>query len=146
MPIKLIKAMAINPVSIKVIPKPLKGAGIFEYRNFSRMADNATIARNQPTPEPNPKTVASPNVAYSLSCINNAPPKIEQLTAISGKKMPKDVYNAGAYFSTIISTSCTMEAMVAMNMIKLRKLKSIEAKSDDNQPRAPAFNTYFSNI
>ena len=138
--------MAINPVRIKVIPKPLRGAGIFEYRNFSRVADKATIARNQPTPEPNPKTVASPKVAYSLSCINNAPPKIEQFTAMSGKNMPKEVYNAGAYFSTIISTSCTMEAMVAINMIKLRKLRSIVAKSDDSQLSAPAFNTYFSNI
>lgn len=97
--------MAINPVKMKVIPKPLKGPGILEYRNFSRMADNAIIARNHPTPEPNPKTVASPNVAYSLSFINSAPPKIEQFTAISGKNMPKLVYKAGAYFSIIISNN-----------------------------------------
>ena len=97
--------MAINPVKIKVIPKPLKGPGILEYRSFSLIADNATIARNHPTPEPTPKTVASPNVAYSLSFINNAPPKIEQFTAISGKNMPKVVYSAGAYFSTIISNN-----------------------------------------
>lgn len=98
-------AMAIKPVKINVIPKPLSGPGIFEYRNFSRMADSATIARNHPTPEPNPKTVASPKVAYSRSCINSAPPKIEQLTAIRGKNIPNEVYKAGAYFSTIISTN-----------------------------------------
>ena len=133
--------MAISPVKIKVIPKPLKGAGIFEYRNFSRMADNATIAKHQPTPEPNPKTVASPNVAYSLSCINNAPPNMEQFTAMSGKKIPKVWYNAGAYFSTTISTNWVMEAMVAIYMIKLRKPRSTVAKPGDNHTNAPPFNT-----
>jgi hypothetical protein len=43
---------AINPVKINVIPKPLKGPGTLEYRNFSRIADKATMARNHPTPEP----------------------------------------------------------------------------------------------
>jgi len=42
----------------------------------------------QPTPEPNPKTTDSPNV-YPRSSIKSAAPKIAQLTAISGKKIPK---------------------------------------------------------
>ena len=72
------------------MPNPRKGAGTFEYRSFSRIADKATIAKNHPTPEPKPKTLASPKVAYSLSCINKAPPKIEQFTAIKGKNIPKE--------------------------------------------------------
>ena len=39
---------------IKVIPKPLSGAGIFEYAIFSLMAAIPTIAKNQPTPDPKP--------------------------------------------------------------------------------------------
>ncbi len=97
------------------------------------------MAKNHPTPEPNPNTDACPNVAYSLSCINNAPPKMEQLTAISGKKMPSDAYNAGTYFSITISTNCTIDAMVAMNMMKLKKLKSTVARLGDIHAMAPAF-------
>ena len=55
---KLIKAMPIKPVIIKVIPKPLKGAGTFEYLIFSRIAAIATIASNQPIPEPKANDVA----------------------------------------------------------------------------------------
>ena len=47
-----------------------------------------------------------------------------QFTAISGKKIPNELYKEGENFSTIISTSCTMVAMVAMNMINDKKLKS----------------------
>ena len=36
---------------INVIPKPLKGAGTFEYRIFSRIAAIAKIAKNHPIPE-----------------------------------------------------------------------------------------------
>ena len=53
------KAIPINPVIINVIPKPLKGAGTFEYLIFSLIAAIPTIAKNQPNPEPRPKTVAS---------------------------------------------------------------------------------------
>ena len=50
------KAIPINPVMMKVIPSPLNGAGTFEYLIFSRIAAIATIAKNQPTPEPKPNT------------------------------------------------------------------------------------------
>ena len=53
-PIKLINPSAIRPVIINVIPSPLNGAGTFEYAIFSLIAAIATIAKNQPTPEPNP--------------------------------------------------------------------------------------------
>ena len=56
--------------------------------------------------------------------MNKDPPKIAQFTAINGKKIPKELYNEGANFSTIISTNCTMVAMVAINMINDKKLKS----------------------
>lgn len=45
---------AIKPVMIKVMPKPFSGAGTFEYAIFSLIAAIATIAKNHPTPEPNP--------------------------------------------------------------------------------------------
>ncbi len=47
-----------------------------------------------------------------------------QFTAIKGRKIPNDEYKVGANFSTIISTSCVNAAMTAMNMMKLRKLRS----------------------
>ena len=56
---KLIKAIPIKPVIIYVIPSPLRAGGTFEYLIFSLMAAIPTIAKNQPTPEPSPKTVAS---------------------------------------------------------------------------------------
>ena len=48
-----------------------------------------------------------------------------QFTAISGKKIPRALYKDGANLSTIISTNCTIEAITAINKIKLKKLKSI---------------------
>ena len=54
MPIKLINAIAIKPVIIKVIPRPLNEAGTFEYVIFSLIDAKATIARSHPIPEPNP--------------------------------------------------------------------------------------------
>ena len=53
-PIKLMNPRAIKPVIIKVMPKPFRGAGTFEYAIFSLIAAIATIAKNHPTPEPNP--------------------------------------------------------------------------------------------
>ena len=102
---KLINAIPIKPVMMNVIPKPLKGPGTLEYLIFSLIAAIATIANNQPIPEPNPKTVASTIELYPLSCINNEPPKMAQFTAISGKKIPSEPYRAGENFSTIISTN-----------------------------------------
>ena len=105
------KAIPMSPVIIKVIPSPRKGAGTFEYCIFSRMAAIPTIARKNPTPDPSPNTVASPILAYSLSCINRDPPRMAQLTAINGRNIPRDEYRAGANFSTTISTSCTIDAI-----------------------------------
>ncbi len=118
-----------RPVIIKVIPNPRRGAGTLEYFSFSRIAAIPTMARNQPTPEPKPNTVASVRLAYSRSCMNSAPPRIAQFTAISGRKIPRELYRAGENFSMIISTNCTMEAITAMNMMKVRKLRSISARA-----------------
>ena len=49
---------------------------------------------------------------------------MEQFTAISGKNIPKLAYKAGENFSIIISTDCTDAAIVAINVIKTKKLKS----------------------
>ncbi len=48
------KPSAIKPVMIKVIPKPLSGAGTFEYAIYSLIAAIATMSKNLPTPEPKP--------------------------------------------------------------------------------------------
>ena len=48
----------------------------------------ATMARNQPTPEPKPYTAASAMVPNARSCMKSEPPRIEQFTAINGKKIP----------------------------------------------------------
>ena len=55
--------IAINPVTINVIPIPRRGAGIFEYFSFSRIAAIPTMASNQPIPDPNPNAVASATFA-----------------------------------------------------------------------------------
>ena len=141
MNMKLMKAIPIKPVIINVIPKPLSGAGTFEYLIFSRMAAIATIARNQPTPDPRPKTVASAMVEYCLSCIKRAPPRIEQFTAINGRKIPNAPYKAGETFSTTISTNCTIDAITAINIIKLKKERSVFIKSEDIHVNAPDFKT-----
>ena len=73
--------------------------------------------------------------------MKRAPPRMEQFTAISGKKIPKAPYNAGENRSTTISTNCTIEAMTAMKRMKLKKLKSIEAYSAPSQVSAPSFKT-----
>ena len=80
--------IAINPVTIKVIPIPLSGAGIFEYFSFSRIAAIPTMASIQPIPEPKPKAVASPMLEYPLYCMNRDAPMMAQFTAINGRKIP----------------------------------------------------------
>lgn len=107
------KAKPIKPVMMNAIPKPLKGAGTFEYFIFSLMAAKATIAKKKPKPLPMPKTVLSTKL-YSLEIMNKVPPNIEQFTVINGKKIPKDMYNAGENFSIIISTNCTNAAITPM--------------------------------
>ena len=58
------KAIPIKPVTINVIPNPLKGPGTLEYLSFYRIAAIATIAINQPIPDPNENAVASKIVEY----------------------------------------------------------------------------------
>jgi len=52
-------AIAINPVIMNVIPNPRSGEGMLEYRIFSRIAAIATIAKNQPKPEPRENAITS---------------------------------------------------------------------------------------
>jgi len=59
MPRKDMKAIPIKPVSNMVIPNPFSPSGTCEYFIFSLMAAMATMAKKKPTPEENPKTVAS---------------------------------------------------------------------------------------
>ena len=47
-----------------------------------------------------------------------------QFTAISGRNIPKELYNEGENFSTIISTSCTIDAITAINNINVKNDKS----------------------
>ena len=93
-----------SPVMINVIPIPLKGAGILLYANLSLMAARQVIANNHPIPDPAPYTVAVHGFGKSLCCMNNTAPRIAQLTAINGRKIPKEAYNEGEYFSITIST------------------------------------------
>ena len=46
-----------------------------------------------------------------------------QFTAINGRNIPRELYRPGENFSTTISTSCTMVAMVAIKRMKDRKLR-----------------------
>ena len=83
-------AIAINPTTINVIPKPFRGAGTCEYAIFSLIAANPTIATRKPNPDPIAKTDASLMEVKLRCCINKEPPMIAQFTAIKGKKIPKD--------------------------------------------------------
>ena len=64
-----------------------------------------------------------PTFGNAFCCINKDPPNIAQFTAIRGRNIPNEAYNEGAYFSTTISTSCTKEAITAINIINERKEK-----------------------
>ncbi len=65
-----------------------------------------------------------------------------QFTAISGRKIPREEYREGEYFSTTISTSWTNEAITAMKIMKLKKLRSTFARSGEIQLRAPGLSKY----
>ena len=85
---KLMNAIAISPVIIKVIPNPFNGAGMCAYLTRSLIAANPIMASNQPIPLPKEKDITSPMLAYSLCCINKDAPIIAQFTAISGRNIP----------------------------------------------------------
>lgn len=88
MPIKLMNAMPISPVSRNAIPNPRNAGGTALYLIFSRMAAITTMATINPTPEPKPKVVAC-TMLYSLATMNRAPPRMAQFTVMSGRKIPK---------------------------------------------------------
>ena len=121
-------AMAINPTTINVIPNPLNPTGTLLYFIFSLIPAKAMTANAKPIPEPKPNTTLSGNV-YDLSTIKSDPPSIAQFTAIKGKKIPNELYNAGENFSTTISTNWTIVAIVAINIMNERKLRSYSANS-----------------
>ena len=89
-PEKLIKPIAINAVTIKVIPSPFSGPGTWEYYSFSLMAARPTIASSHPIPDPKPYAVAMPTLAKSRCCMKSDPPRMAQFTAISGRKIPRE--------------------------------------------------------
>lgn len=130
-------AKPIKPVMIKAIPSPLRGAGTSEYLIFSLMAAKATMAKKKPKPLPIPNTVLSIKL-YSFEIINKVPPKMEQFTVIRGKKIPKDIYNAGENFSIIISTNCTKAAITPMYIIRPKNSKLTSAKEGLIQESAPS--------
>ena len=69
----------------------------------------------------------SPQFTKSLCCMKSEPPRIAQLTAIRGRKIPREAYRLGRNLSTIISTSWVNAATTAMKMIRARKLRSTSA-------------------
>ena len=81
-------AMDMSPVNIIVIPSPFSPEGIFEYPSLKRIAAIVIIAKANPAPELTPKTDDSKNV-YSLDDMKSDAPKIEQLTAMRGRNIPK---------------------------------------------------------
>ena len=91
--------IAIKPTTMKVMPRPRNAGGTFEYCIFSRTAARATIASNQPIPEPSAYTTASVTLPMNFGsvasrpircCMKSEAPMIAQFTAISGKKIPSD--------------------------------------------------------
>ena len=88
MPIKLIKAIPINPVKMNAIPNPLRAGGTLLYLIFSRIAAIAMMAKNHPKPPPKPNATDSEKL-YSLETMKRLPPKMAQFTVIKGKKIPR---------------------------------------------------------
>ena len=92
------KAIAINPTVINVIPNPCNDFGTSEYAIFSRIAASPTIASNQPIPELMAYTIESlihviarESLIGSISmrcCMKSEAPIMAQLTAISGRNIP----------------------------------------------------------
>ena len=70
--------------------------------------------------------------------MKSEPPRITQLTAISGRNTPSVVYSAGRKRSTAISTTCVAAAMVPMKRMKARKLRSTLASAGEIQASAPS--------
>ena len=135
-------AIDINPVKIIVIPKPFNPSGTLEYFNLKRIADIIIIAIAKPMPEPIPKTADSSSV-YPLSSINKDDPRIAQFTAMRGKKIPNELYRVGLNLSNSISTNCTDAAIVAINVINVKKLKSTRfIPSIPVQDKAPGISKY----
>ena len=93
-------------------------------------------------PLPKAKKKLSPKVCKPLSCINNDAPMIAQFTAINGKNMPKELYKEGKNFSTTISTNCTIAAMTAIKIIKLKNPRSTLAKEGLIKDKAPGNKRY----
>lgn len=88
MPEKPIKAIAINPVIIKVIPGPCRPLGIGAFSSFFLIPAKATIAKVQPRPEPILNAIDWIKV-YSRIIMNKDTPRIAQFTVIKGKNIPK---------------------------------------------------------
>ena len=91
-------AIAISPTVMNVMPSPWSGFGTSLYSIFSRMAPMATMASVHPSPLPNANTRASTTEPMycvfegsrlTRCCINSEAPMMAQLTAISGRKMPR---------------------------------------------------------
>lgn len=137
------KAIPISPVIIKVMPMPLNGLGTLLKSNRSLMAARHVIANSHPMPDPAPYTVAVNALGNSLCCMNKTAPNIAQFTAINGKNIPNELYREGEYFSITISRICTSAAITAINIIKPRNDRSVEAYSSPSQLSAPGRRIYW---
>ncbi len=81
------KANAISPTIMNVIPNPRRPGGTLLYFSFSRIPASATIANAQPNPDAKPNSTLCTKL-YSRSTMNSEPPRIAQFTVISGRKIP----------------------------------------------------------
>ena len=70
--------------------------------------------------------------------MNSDPARITQLTAISGRNTPSVVYSAGAKRSTAISTTCVAAAIVLMNRMNARNVRSMPASDGEIHASAPS--------
>ena len=61
-----------------------------------------------------------------------------QFTAINGRNTPSVVYSAGRKRSTAISTTWVAAAMVPMNRMKARKVRSTVASAGEMPASAPS--------
>ena len=52
-------------------------------------------------------------------------PEWHSLPLSMEEKYPNELYSAGEYFSTTISTNCTIDAITAINRINLKKVRSV---------------------